>query len=219
MSSIAGPLLTGDESCSLWTALVPLAVDRPGRRRLRPAGGPAAGERRGPRADRLRARLGAPRRGRRAPRRRAVRHPDPRRRRHRDRGGADRLDDAGRRPRQVGAAARHDLLGDHDHLQRRGRPLRRGRRPAPPRAVVSPRGRDRRARRADRPGDALARPADLHDQLAGCQLHPEAARLRSGRIARAVGRLRVRADGPPSRLLPAAGAARPTSRRTRRRLR
>ena len=204
----------------LWTLIVPLvSLPLAGAALVWPPGA-VAGRGLRDRPLRLGARLGASRRGRGAPRRRALRHADPRGLGDRDRGRADRLDDARRRQRQVGAAARHDLLGDHDHLQRRRRPVRDRRRPQAPRAELSPRRRDLGAGRADRPGDAVAGAAGVHDHRARAgDVLDLAARLRRGRLARPVGGVRVRADGAPPRLLPAARPTPATNPRTRRRLR
>ena len=83
--------------------------------------------------------------------------------------------------RQGGAAARHDLLRDHDHLQRRGRHLPAGGRPAPPRAVVPRRGRRPGPRGAGGAGHAVARAALLHHDVAGRDLQRLPARLRRRR--------------------------------------
>ena len=74
-----------------------------------------------------------------------------------------------------------------------------------PRAELPPRRRDLRPGGADRHGDAVAGAAGVHDQRARAGLLLDlAARLRRGRLAGPVGGVRVRADGAPPRLLPAA---------------
>ena len=79
-----------------------------------------------------------------------------------------------------------------------------GRRPAPSRAIVPHRRGEHGPCRVDRAEHALARAADVHDQRAWPDVHGVATRVRGDRIAHALGRVRVRADGATSRLLPSA---------------
>jgi hypothetical protein len=157
-----------------------------------------------------RSRGGAPRRGRRPPRRRAVRHAHPRRRGDGDRAVADPLDDARRRPDKSalprdtifsaimiicnGAVGLCLLAGGIKHHEQTFR-----------------------LEGATSALAALIALATLSLVLptfttsAPARIHHRAARLRRARVARALGRVRVRPDGAPPRLLPAAGAP-PTNR-------
>src|SRR5215211_2365729 len=75
---------------------------------------------------------------------------------------------------------------------------------APFRAGVQARGRERRPRGPDRARHPYPRAAELHDDDAGAELHDRAARLRWRDVGRALRLLRLRADGAPPRLFPAA---------------
>src|SRR3954463_5601730 len=75
---------------------------------------------------------------------------------------------------------------------------------APFRAGVQARGRERRPRGPDRARHPYPRAAELHDDDAGAELHDRAARLRRRDVGRALRLLRLRADGAPPRLFPAA---------------
>src|SRR5215217_5857641 len=72
------------------------------------------------------------------------------------------------------------------------------------RAGVQARGRERRPRGPDRARHPYPRAAELHDDDDGAELHDRAARLRRRDVGRALRLLRLRADGAPPRLFPAA---------------
>ena len=170
-------------------------------------------------ADGRRGRGRASRRGRGAPGGRALRNAGAGARDHGDRSGPGRVDDARRRAGEGRAGARFGVRGGDDHLHGGRRRLRAGRRAAPPRAVL-PHRRGRAGARGPRhAGHDGADPAGLHDVGAGAALLHGPARLHGGRFALALGRVRVRADDSPPRLLPASGGRRrtraPTPRRPR----
>ncbi len=123
-----------------------------------------------PRRDRPRrrgARRRPPRGGRRPSGGRAVRLDRPRGRRDRHRGRADRHADGLRRQRRHRhARPRHRLRGGDDHLQRDRRPVPDRGRPATWPRRVQRRGDGHRARHRVHPGDADARPADVHRERA-----------------------------------------------------
>ena len=146
---------------------------------------------------------GAPCRGGRAQSGRALRHADAGGGGHGDRGGLDRRTDAGRRRHRFGAGPRHGVRRDHDRVQRRGRPVRAGGRPAPPRAGLSGRGHQPHAGGAGGAGHAHPGAANLHHQHRRAHVLKRATGFRRRGVVGAVRRVCLRADGAPPRLLSA----------------
>ncbi|CAG9223357.1 putative Uncharacterized 50.6 kDa protein in the 5'region of gyrA and gyrB [Burkholderia vietnamiensis] len=153
------------------------------------------------RARRRRVRRGPSRRSRRAPRRRTVRHARARGRRDRHRSRADRVGDARRRPGKVGPRARHRVRRRDDHLQRHRRAVPAGRCVEARRAGFPGPRREQGAGGARLAVGTVARDAELPERGARPAVLEFAARVRGRVVARAVRRVRVRADGSPSRLL------------------